>query len=181
MPSQDTAGWMRSLHSDFPAFIWLQLTPYDTHCCLSDWRFQGMTLIPIAGTWCIFCVVWVQHGQPPCFAELLGSSGGLQAVFLIPHPLRSSQQLASCPFWMGVPIPTPFPHGVRVLPASSSCSSSMSSAAQAALSFCSRPSLECCLAREWMLMGGTETLCRAWRGSVCVPVLGTVLWTAWQE
>lgn len=145
---------MRSLHSDFTAFIWLQLTPYDPQCCLSDWSFQGMTSILVAGVVVHFlCAVWAQHRQPRYFAELLGSSGGLQTLFLLPHPPRSSQQPASCPSWVGVLIPTPFPHRVHVLPTSSSWSSAMSSATHAALSFCSRPSLQCCLAREWMLMG----------------------------
>lgn len=155
---------MRSLHSDFAAFIWLQLTPYDTHCCLSEWSCQGMTSILIAGTWCIFCV------QCECSmgsTELLGSSGGLQAVLLLPHPPSSSQQLASCPFWVGVPIPTLCSHRVHVLPSSSSWSSAMSSATLAAVGFCSRPSLWCCLAREWRLTGELRA-CVGLEGALCV-------------
>lgn len=147
---------MRSLHSDFPAFIWLQLTPYDTHCCFSDWIFQGMALTLIAGTWCIFCV------QCECntgsHVALLRFWESLVACRLSFSFLTLSEAVSS---WLPALFRwvSPFPHGVPLLPSSSSWSSSMSSASQAAFSFCSGPSLKCCLAVEWMLMGRTEALC----------------------
>lgn len=83
-----------------------------------------VTLILIAGVWCgVFPVC--SMGSHVALLSFWEASGDLQAVFLLLQPLSSCQQLASCPFWVAVPIATPFAHRVHLFPSSSSWSSPM--------------------------------------------------------